>query len=194
MMYGKYARIGITGNPATGKKSVGLLVSRKLGFELIDLNSFAKLHSATATGDDNESIVNTVLLAKELRDYLIRIEGGAIVLGHLLPSVLSVIDLDIVIVLRCSPERLLDRYRNRGYPENKIRENVVAEAIGVISSEVLQSLEMPKISEIDTSETTPAKVAQIIISILEGKTEKKVGLIDWLPTMIKNEDLRTLLH
>lgn len=194
MVDGEYALIGITGNPATGKKSVASLLSRKFGLELIDLNSFAKLHLATAKGEDNESTVNTVLLGKELRDYLVRLERGAIVSGHLLPSVLSEIDLDIVIVLRCSPEQLLARYRNRGYSENKIRENVIAEAIGVISSAVLKCFEMHKVAEIDTSKTNPAEVAQIISSILEGNTEKEVGLIDWLPTMIRNEDLRTLLH
>ncbi|MEE8239122.1 MAG: AAA family ATPase [Nitrososphaerales archaeon] len=192
MVAGEYALIGITGNPATGKKSVASLLSRKFRLDLIDLNSFAKLHSAK--GNINESNVNTVLLGKELRDYLVGRTRGAIVSGHLLPSVLSEIDLDIVIVLRCSPERLLDRYRNRGYSKKKIKENIIAEAIGVISSAVLKCFEMPKVAEIDTSKTNPAEVAQVISSILKGKTEKRVGLIDWLPTMINNEDLRSLLH
>ncbi len=186
--------IGITGNPGTGKKSVSTLLSRKLDYDLIHLNSFARQHDSMVSEDADERIVEGARLARELRSYLANRERGVVVSGHLLPSVLAAVDMEIVIVLRCSPERLLEIYLDRGYTNKKINENLITEAIGVIASEVLNFFNPPRVAEIDTTKTKPEEVVHIINSLIAGETKETVGLIDWLPIMIQNEYLRKLLH
>jgi len=70
--------------------------------------------------------------------------------GHLSHRV----DLDYCIVLRTRPEVLEKRLKKRGYSEEKIRENVEAEAMDVILSEAYQRT---KVYEIDTTEKTLRK-------------------------------------
>src|SRR5579872_1378343 len=110
-------RIGITGSPATGKKSLGRILSEKTEMKFVSINDFSiKNHFAKREG--KEFVVD----ARKLRGK-IKTED-TIVSGHLLPYVVPGPDLDLVVVLRCSPIVLRKRYEARHYSEEKIRENV----------------------------------------------------------------------
>lgn len=105
---------------------------------------------------------------------------GKIVSGHLLPYVIPNSKIDFVAVLRCSPKVLRRRYLKRKYGALKIRENLEAELIGVVSSKALEVYGRRKLGEFDTSRYTPNFVARRILRTIRGEIESSFGKIDWL--------------
>ncbi len=93
-------------------------------------------------------------------------------LAHLLPC-------DRVIILRCRPGILLDRLRSRGYGEEKCRENAEAEAVDVCLIETLERHDPGQVLELDTTETSPAGIADLIEDFLKGRIPPSHGGIDW---------------
>src|SRR5205809_182143 len=66
----------------------------------------------------------------------------------------------------------------RGWPPEKVRENVEAEAIDVILQEAVGRL--PFVYEIDTTTLTAEQTANAVLGILQGKAEGHApGSVDW---------------
>lgn len=85
---------------------------------------------------------------------------------------------DLAVVLRCSPAVLRKRLEARGWPPAKVRENVEAEAIDVITQEAVERL--PLVYEVDTTGRTAGETADAILGILQGKTKgHEPGCLDW---------------
>ena len=102
------------------------------------------------------------------------IDGDLLIEGHLS----HLLGVDIAIVLRCSPKLLEERLRSRGYGDDKVRENVEAEAVDVILIEALDCA--GKVCEIDVTHLSPQTVADAVSEILAGENEKyPVGHVDW---------------
>ena len=166
--------IAISGTPCTGKTEISELLSKKLKYKLISINELAEeLNAFVGYDKERESrILDMDRLKKEIK----KLKGNIILEGHtshLFPA-------DIVIVLRCNPEILKKRLEKK-YPSNpsKVQENLEAEILGVITSEVVMNNK--KVYEVDTSEKSVEKNVNDILKILKGKTEEfKVGKIDWL--------------
>ena len=167
-------KISISGTPCTGKTEVSKLLSKKLNYKLIQVNELAeKLNAFTGYDKKREcKILDMDKLEKEIN----KLKGNVIIEGH----TSHLFPVDIVIVLRCNPEVLKKRLEER-YPSNpsKVKENLEAEILGVITSEAVMSNK--KVYEIDTSEKSVEGSFGDILKILEGKTEEfKIGCIDWL--------------
>jgi adenylate kinase len=112
-------RLVITGTPGTGKTSIARELSKKTGVFLVELNKIARPY-------DKEGDVNL----KKLREKTLREIKGKndfIIEGHLACE--FSIPKAIAVVLRCKPEVLEKRLGKRKYPEKKINENVLAEAL-----------------------------------------------------------------
>jgi len=169
-----FMRIAISGTPCTGKTEVSKFLSKKLNYNLIQVNELAeKLNAFTGYDKKREcKILDMDKLEKEIN----KIKGNVIVEGH----TSHLFPVDIVIILRCNPEILKKRLEKR-YPSNplKVQENLEAEILGVITSEAVMNNK--KVYEIDTSDKSVEESVNDILKILEGKIEKfKVGRIDWL--------------
>jgi adenylate kinase len=171
-----YSRIGITGSPATGKKAVGKLLSDLTGLQYVSINDYAITnHFAEQVG--KEYVVDTHRLRGKIDTK------SKIVSGHLLPYVIPDKTIDLVVVLRCSPNVLRKRYESRKYSEKKTRENVESELIGLISAACGGAYQLRKIAEFDTSKTKPETTARKILDIIKGQKEPSFGSIDWLSTL-----------
>lgn len=97
---------------------------------------------------------------------------------------------DTAVVLRTRPDVLKKRLEKRGYPNNKISENVMAELLGVIRHNLMEK--WPEaVVDIDTTETTPETAANTVREVASGKI-KKTKAIDWLSEM-NPEDLDELI-
>ncbi|NIP35096.1 MAG: hypothetical protein GWN12_09110 [Thermoplasmata archaeon] len=94
-------------------------------------------------------------------------------MAHLMPC-------DIVVVLRTSPRVLRERLESRGWPPEKVQENVEAEAVGVVLVESME-LEHPlPVYEVDTSRATVAESARLVAATIEGASEgMEAGWVDW---------------
>lgn len=175
-------RVGITGSPGTGKKSVGLELARISGLDLLLINEFA-IKRKLGTIEDKEFIVDVKKVRRSIDTR------RKVTCGHLLPYVIPKSKIDFVAILRCSPVVLRRRYLKRNYDESKIKENLEAEMIGVISSKALEIYGKSKVGEFDTSKATPTVVARRIIETLKGIRKPQFGKIDWLSSQSFSQEL-----
>jgi len=168
------ARIGVTGSPATGKRSVGLALSELLGLDFLSINDYA-MRKKLGRWKNGEFEVDTTRFKGRIPCK------GKVVVGHLLPYVVPGKDLDFVAILRCSPSVLRKRYSERGYAMTKIKENIQAEALDIVSMKALSVFGMKKVSEFDTTRTRdPETTARRIVATIQGKRERTFGEVSWL--------------
>lgn len=178
--------IGITGTPATGKKSIGRIVADNLKYRFLDLNKIALDFGGALSEGEEDLEVNPDVLRKQV---LPQIKGGRVVLvGHLLPFILSKGEIEFVVVLRCSPQELDKRYSKRGYSDKKIKDNISSEILDICLAEALNSFGPAVIAEFDTTERQPNDVAEDIALVWSGNMKRSLGKINWL-SKIPKEDL-----
>lgn len=167
-------RIGITGSPGTGKKTIARELAKITGLELVHINDFAIEHSL-GIWCGKEFYVDLGRTKKRIDTK------RRIICGHLLPYLVPDSKIDFVIVLRCSPKILRRRYVARKYSSEKIVENLEAEMIGVISEKAMSVYSKKKLIEVDTTRTkNPANVARRILRTIETHREGSFGRVDWL--------------
>lgn len=164
--------VAISGTPGTGKTAVCEKL-RKDGYSVVDLNKLA-YDSNSVLGVDPErdvDIVDTDALKQKVREFendLVFLDGH---FSHLM-------DVDVAIVLRCNPDELQRRLEAKDWKENKIRENVEAEAVDAITVESTES--SAETLEIDTTSRNADQTAEAVIRIVNGNREEfRLGQIDW---------------
>jgi len=167
-------KVCISGTPCTGKTIISKELSKRLKWKVISVNDLAKDLNAYL-GEDKKRNVK-ILDMEKIEEYLERVEDNVIIEGHAVHE----IPCDIVIILRCNPDILEKRLKER-YPDKpeKTKENVDAEILGVITSEAVKCSE--KVYEIDTSSKSVDQNVNDIVEIINDNTKDyEVGLIDWL--------------
>ena len=166
--------ISISGVPRTGKTEISKKLSKRLGWKLISINDLAEELGAYIGFDKKRKA--KILDLEKIKKYIKKLDGNLILEGHVSHEIPS----DISIVLRCDPKILEKRLRNR-YPkdEEKVRENLQAEILGVITSEAIEKNK--RVFEVDTSVKSVDQNVDDVMNILDGRTlEYRVGLVDWL--------------
>lgn len=175
--------VGITGTPGTGKTSVTALLEKKTGYQVIHLNELIREEKLYSEVDAERDCVVADMDLVEQR-VMGKVDRSSSV--TILDSHLSHYIADNVIVLRTSPEKLRERLHKRSYSENKIQENLEAEALDVILFESVEWCD--KVFEIDTTnqtiEETIADIEEILGALLKGQNEElmikyKPGSVDW---------------
>ena len=164
----------LTGTPATGKTSISKNLNRKI-LHLSDLYS----KSSEGKNKNGEWIVDldklNSLVQEKLTDDVI-IEGH---FSHLIDNI------EQVIVLRCDPRKLKSRMEKRNYRDNKIRENLEAEAIGLIYSQALEKVSQNNVQQHDTTNLKVSESSAILNDFLKGNIkldetiEYSERIMDW---------------
>ncbi|QSG12654.1 Broad-specificity NMP kinase [Halapricum desulfuricans] len=163
-------RVAVTGTPGTGKTTAtDLLVS---DFEVIHLNEVIRERDLTTGRDDERDTLITDLdaVASWLDD-----REDVVVESHLAHE----FDADRVIVLRCAPEVIERRLRERGESAESARENAESEALDVILGHAVQNHGEDSVYEIDTTDRTPESVAAEIDAVIAGEREPSAGTVDY---------------
>ncbi len=183
-----HGALGITGTPGVGKKSVSRPLAAILDAPLLEISGLAREHS---TPDEHGELLVDV---REVRSALSRRNlSGTIVTGHLLADVLGRSKAGFVAVLRCKPEVLKRRLASRGYPAEKVIENVEAELIGVVLDETVRRFGSGKVHEYDSTRASPASLARRIArDYLEGSAQS-APWIDWTLDYDSSTRLTSLL-
>jgi adenylate kinase len=164
-------KVAITGTPGTGKSTLSELL-RKEGHRVIELTAFIKDRSLLGRYDEGRDTHEVDVEA--LEGAIGVLEGDVILEGHLS----HLLEVDLIIVLRCAPKVLTERLSGRGYSDAKIRENVEAEALDVILVESLEG--GGEVVEIDTTHMSPPAMLRAVKEILAGEREKYAyGNVDW---------------
>ena len=179
--------VALSGTPGTGKSSVSALLQKE-GYTIVSLNELA-IEKKFISGIDKER--NSKIIDIDRLNYYINkryktkdivfIEGHS---AHLLKIV------DKIILLRCHPKKLKKRLEEKGWNQEKIKENVEAETIDVILCEAVETYPEENIFEIDTTDKKIEDVALAIIEIAKRnfKPTKKynIGKIDWSEEILKD--------
>ncbi|MEM0074766.1 MAG: AAA family ATPase [Conexivisphaerales archaeon] len=181
----KQVKILITGSPATGKRSVASLICKRTMCKCISINEIAS--AVPHVTYRNEIVLNRSAVKRRLRSEVSGI-NSYVIYGNLAWEVVPKDLIDVVVVLRCNPLVLYQRYRQRGYDEEKSKDNVVAEAIGLVYHECLKSFG-PMVEVIDV---THESLERIVDRILGGKFDNPSS-IDWLELASRDQNLLRLL-
>jgi len=175
--------IVITGNPGVGKHTITQEIAEKLELSIIDINSIAKNAGLFEKNKDTYD-VDTVKLEKILEQKIVK---RNVIVGHLAPYVLDKNKVKIAIILRRSPYDLVSVYKERKYTDEKSRENLGSEILGVIAHDTISKFQ-EKAFQINTSGKSIQEVVEKVMTLIsnnEGSEE-----VDWLDLVTKNNDLK----
>ena len=157
--------IGLTGTPGTGKTSL----SNDLGFNLVSINDY---YSDISNGKDSKD--NWLINLEKLNDTIdVKQYSNTIIEGHVAHFLSG---LDLIVVLRCHPDKLRKRLALRNYNLEKINENIEAEALNIISEEAFELYHENKVFELDTTESDLSNSRNLLREIINGniKSNKRV--------------------
>lgn len=174
--------IVITGNPGVGKHTIAKKISQKMNFSIIDTNILAK-DSGIIEKQEDTNDVDTQKLANIIKQIEL---DEKIVVGHLAPYVLEKNQVKIMIILRRNPYHLETVYKERNYSENKIKENIGSEILGVITHDTMEKFE-EKAFQVDVSEKNIEQVVEKVLQVISKKGNN--DQVDWLNLVTKNNDL-----
>ena len=175
--------IVITGNPGVGKHAITQEIAEKLQLSIIDINSVAKDAGLFEKNKDTYD-VDTAKLEKILEQ---KISEKEVIVGHLAPYVLDKNKVKIVIVLRRNPYDLISVYKERKYTDEKSKENLGSEVLGIIAHDAISKFQ-EKAFQINTSGKSIQEMVEKVMTVIssnEGNEE-----VDWLDLVTKNNDLK----
>jgi broad-specificity NMP kinase len=114
-----------------------------------------------------------------------------VVYGHLLTDVVRRGEARRVFVLRCEPLELKKRLVLRGYSGKKLRDNLEAELIGVLLSSAIEAFGDARVTEVDTTESTPSAATRKMLALIDEDSRKEKR-IDWTLAYVSAEKLTSL--
>jgi len=179
--------IVITGNPGVGKHTISEEIAEKLELPILDINSIAKDAGLFEKNKDTYD-VDTLKLEKILEQ---KISEKKIIVGHLAPYVLDKNKVKIVIVLRRDPYDLISVYKERRYSDEKSKENLGSEVLGIIAHDTISKFQ-EKAFQINTSGKSIREVVEKVMTLIssnEGNEE-----VDWLDLITKKNDLKKFFN
>ncbi|MDP6640561.1 MAG: adenylate kinase family protein [Candidatus Poseidoniaceae archaeon] len=177
-------RIALTGTPASGKTSVAQKLSSSQTSDSVfstihTVRKLAQLHDCLGIYDEHDDAVEIdigKLATKLLAKWDAAPTDNTIIDGHLAHH----LPVDAIVILRTNPDVLAVRLQQRGYPDEKIGQNVEWEMLAGVWAEITEN-GVP-ILELDTTVADSTKVAKAIEAwILNGlQPAMPVNRIDWL--------------
>ena len=149
--------ISLTGTPGTGKHTIGKLLAEKLGYDFVDVGKIINKNEKT------EVSISTNGLNRAVKPFL---TNDKIFVSHLAHFIMPS-KIDLVIVLRCDPFKLIKRLYARHYPKNKVYDNAIFEAIDGTYIEAIKLNR--KVIQIDDSDSKIRTVNTILNYLKNGK-------------------------
>jgi adenylate kinase len=190
-------RVVITGNPGVGKHTCAKFVSEKLGkAKIIDINRVILGNNAMASPTSSVNGLGEIDVkkTKELMLEEIKKAKDVVIVGHLAPYVLKKTGIDLVAVLRRSPYQLAKIFRQRKYTPKKMRDNLAAEILGITLYDSLETFGKERVAELNATGKTPQNIAEDVVSKLQKKSRKQIGIIDWLSLVYERGDAQKFLE
>ncbi|GAB3694302.1 adenylate kinase family protein [Halorubrum pallidum] len=168
---GPVDRVAVTGTPGTGKSTATALLDDE--YDVTHLNDRIKGDDDLWTERDAER--DTLVADIEaVREHLGNWSG--VLDSHLAHR----FDADRVVVLRCHPETIESRLRERGESAATAEENAESEALDVVLSEAVAEHGAESVYEIDTTDADPESVAAAVRAVAEGDREPSAGTVDFM--------------
>lgn len=188
--------IVITGTPGVGKTLISRILSSRINSRLISLGELIreeKLYIGVNKERDT-LIADLKRVFKRVEEIISASDSDIIIEGHLAPHVVPPESVTMAFVLRRSPEELKRILESRSYSERKIAENLAAEILDVCLYDAVNRFGANRVCEIDVTSRDAEDVVQEIIDILDGRRERKVGIVDWLEKLEREGKLEEYLR
>lgn len=114
----------ITGTPGTGKTTLAKSLAKKIGFDYVDLNEFARSNNFVVGYDELRDC--DIIDEENLSEKIIHLPKDSIIDSHMSHFIDSSL-IDKCIVTKCNLAELKKRLEARGYSSEKVRENLDSE-------------------------------------------------------------------
>ena len=186
----------LSGTPGTGKTSVASVLETLLSCSLI--GSSQLLRETGQVLPDYTGRYTGVILDEAISngsEKLVEISRRrCVIFETVYPAdwlMIEDVNLEValIVLLRTHPFTLFERLQGKGWPEEKVIENVLAEAFNVIAEQLLPW--EYDVIEVDTTQLSPQEAAE---AILDGVMEWETGIrIDWLSDPVVQEEIPRLL-
>ena len=172
----------VTGTPGVGKTLISNLLASKLGAEVISVGDLVKKENLHIGWDDERKtlVADLEMVSKRIRELIDLKRKTLIIEGHYAVQVVPPEKVNLVFVLRRDPRELKKILEDRGYNQEKLKENLAAEILDVCLFDAVNICGLEKICEIDTTEKKPDEILDEITMIIKGEKKRQVGIVDWL--------------
>ncbi len=167
---GRAERVAVTGTPGAGKSTATATLADE--YDVTHLNDRIADDESLWTERDEERdtrVADLAAIAEWLGDW------SGVIDSHLAHR----FDAGRVVVLRCHPDEIERRLRDRGESDATVRENAESEALDVILSEAVARHGRENVYEIDATNRDPETVAAEIRAVIEGDREPSAGTVDF---------------
>jgi adenylate kinase len=164
-------RVAVTGTPGTGKTTA--TEGAETPLSTVHLNDAIQNRNLTAGHDEKRDSavadIEAVVGWLDGREDIL-VESH---LAHYVPA-------DRVVVLRCHPDDLAERLRERGEPPETVAENAESEALDIVLTAAVERHGSDSVYEIDTTDRGPAAVATDIEAVVAGEREPSAGTVSFV--------------
>lgn len=185
--------IMVLGVAGVGKTTFGKYLASFLGMEFLDIPELVKRRRLYLRYD------------RKSQSYIVDLKRLSIVVGAELRGKRAVvasiyafkprgIDVELAIVLRRSPLELMRVLGERGYPSEKIRENVLAELIDQSLHEAVSEFGADKVVQLIAGGRDLLELARDVAEkIVEGRVKSLSCEVDWMRALEEGGGLEELL-
>jgi adenylate kinase len=167
-----------------------------LGIEYLNIGDLVEKEDLIIEADEKRDTVVADMkrLSNRIGVILKEANGDIILEGHYVYDLVPKIVQPFVFVLRRHPVDLSTVLKKRGYDENKVSENVAAEALDVCLVGALKRFGHGRVDEIDTTHMSIEVTVKEILAVLRGEKEARVGIVDWLGRLEEEGQFEELLR
>ena len=167
-------RIALTGVPGTGKTALANALG-KGGFDIISLNELVVERKLWVRVDKFGSKVADIKKLQLETNKILKNRRNCVVEGHLACEMK--LKCDVAVVCRTRPDILEKRLRKRGYPQEKLNENLMCELLDYCTIRSLSNYK--NVYEIETGGSIGRNVARIM-RVTTGRGERfRAGWVSW---------------
>jgi broad-specificity NMP kinase len=173
--------IAVTGTPGSGKTRFSKILKKNLkSFKLIEINDLVNKHHVFSRIDKfNSKVVNLKKLNSVIKN---EIKGNTILVGHLAQELK--IKFDAAIVIRASLKTIESRLAARKYPKEKIREDILSEALDYCGIKMAEKCK--NTIEIETNSDKQKAIVYVKKLASNPKIPKpKIKEINKMPELLK---------
>lgn len=163
-------------------------MASKLNAQYVSVTDIVKSKNFVEEVDEKREtlVADTAKVLEELNNIINNSESDMVIEGHYVADVVPDKKINLVFVLRKDPIQLKLILEQRGYPENKVWENLSSEVLDVCLWDSVSVCGPNKVCEIDVTNKTVEDVVDQMLLVLENKETCKIGTVDWL-TKLENE-------
>jgi adenylate kinase len=187
----------ISGTPGCGKTSVAKEVNDSLQAKLLSLNELAISDNFSFEFDEERK---TYIVDFEIfLPYVLKKIGELkktklpfLIIESHFSDIIPEKFIDYAFILRCDPDVLYKRLKQKNYTQAKIIENIQTEILGNCVNYFIQKQAKFPLFEINTTNLRIDSVAKIIVDIVLGNKDGNqyiIGKIDWLEKLFQEERL-----